>query len=641
MKYPSISVAFGILLCLFSCSKHEYEPYKPAEWQYDRYSDPGVLPGDDFYRFVCGNGIGSEGSDSWAPIPCWQKQESEYSKLAFSDGDDNPVPVLKRLNELKRESLSEECMTAAFASMRDRLDGIGSRVGNEDFPEKAAEYVRNGYSLFLVSPKPLDGHRFGFGATAVWMGMVKDWTEQQLMQAGIKDEYNTLLPKARVFEKYLLDNIKDDGQSIDELDAAIPEECRLLKEYVKSCSATKAGSSAFDRFSSALDNRNPDFFPSDNVTMQYFELVDKMEDNGMKEAADAFLWCAAVSFDMDLILHPDTQLNFFMTVLYPNLLMNVSHTFCDMYVSPECEKRNKDIFEALRSTMAERIDRSEWMSPYTKAGAREKMAAMECHTGTLDWSRYEADMPVSGDYCSALHEVGHSNVAKLMAISGENSNLDHIVATFYMTPMAGSPAYSANSFYLRNVNAMCILPSTSVLMDMNPGYPFLTYVIGHEMCHAFDAEGANFNARGEPVDWWSIGDRFAFKEKQDQLIGIFNQYCVGGTTFCNGARTITEDIADLGGLEIAYYTTSRELERKFEGAELLDMKRRFFKSYAILYARYSSLDEKIKQVGNDEHSINECRVNGIVSHMDDWYRLFDVTPERKFYLSPDRRVHLW
>lgn len=62
-------------------------------------------------------------------------------------------------------------------------DGIGSRVGNEDFPEKAAEYVRNGYSLFLVSPKPLDGHRFGFGATAVWMGMVKDWTEQQLMQA--------------------------------------------------------------------------------------------------------------------------------------------------------------------------------------------------------------------------------------------------------------------------------------------------------------------------------------------------------------------------------------------------------------------------------------------------------------------------
>ena len=641
MKFTHIFFAFGISLCLLSCSGDRYEPYKPSEWRYDRYSDSGILPGDDFYRFVCGKGIASEGSDSWAPFSCWDKQESDYAELAFSDGHDNPVPVLKRLNELKDAASNKERIPAAFASMRERLNGIDESTRDKEFPEKAAEYCRNGYTLFLVNPMILDGHKFGFSATAVYLGMLQDLPEEQLKLAGIKDEYTKKMPKARMFEKYLLDNIKDGGESIDDLDAGNSEECRQLKEYVGSYASTKAGNSALERFAAALGNRNPAFVPANDATRQYFELVDKMETAEMKEAADAFLWCAAVSFDIDLILNSDTQANFFMTALYPNLLMNISHTFCEKYVKPECAKRNKEIFEALRSTMAERIDQSEWLSPYTKAGAREKINAMECHTGILDWSRYEADMPVSGDFCSALHEIGLSNISKLMAISGENSCLDHIIASFYMVPMGGSPAYSANSFYLQNVNTMCILPSTSVLMDMNPEFPFLTYIIGHELCHGFDANGANFNARGELVDWWSIDDRLVFKKKQDQLIGIFNQYYVGGVTFCNGAKTITEDMADLGGLEIAYYTTSRELEEKYGGDELLEMKRRFFRCYAILYAMYFSLDEKLELVKNDEHSLNEYRVNGIVNNIDDWYQLYDVTPARKFYLAPERRVYLW
>lgn len=100
-------------------------------------------------------------------------------------------------------------------------------------------------------------------------------------------------------------------------------------------------------------------------------------------------------------------------------------------------------------------------------------------------------------------------------------------------------------------------------------------------------------------------------------------------------------MADLGGLEIAYCTTAGKLEEKYTGDDLLEMKRRFFKSYAIFYAKYFSLDEKIKLVQEDVHSINEYRINGVVNNIDDWYRLFDVTPERKLYLSPERRVYFW
>lgn len=641
MKFSHVFYVSGILLCLSSCSKDRIEPYCPTEWQFDKYSDSSILPGDDFYGFVCGKGIDSEGSDSWAPLQRWGKQAQDYTELSLSDGDDNPVPVLKRLNELKNGASSEERISASFASMRERLNGIEDRAGDKDFPEKAAEYCKDGYTIFFASPLLLDGHKFGLKITAVYAGLVQDWTGEQLDVAGVKDKYTTLLPKARMFEKYLADNIKDEGETIDAFDADDPEECRQLKEYADSYARTKAGSSALERFASALGSRNPDFVPSDDISRQYFELVDKMEGTEMKKAADAFLWCAAVSYDMDLIFHAETQFNLFMTILYPNLLINISHTFCDIYVNPECGKRNKEIFEALRSTMAEKIDKSECMSPYTRTGARKKIDAMECHTGILDWSRYEADMPVSDDFCSALHEVGRSNISKLMAYSGENTSLDHIIAAYYMIPMGGFSAYSANSFYMRNVNAMCILPSTFLLMDMNPEFPFLTYVIGHEMCHGFDANGANFNEHGELCDWWSIDDRLVFRKKLEQLIGIFNQYYVGENTFCNGAKTITEDMADLGGLEIAYCTTAGKLEEKYTGDELLEMKRRFFKSYAIFYAKYSGLDEKIKLVQEDVHSINEYRINGVVNQIDDWYRLFDVTPKRKLYLSPERRVYFW
>lgn len=114
----------------------------------------------------------------------------------------------------------------------------------------------------------------------------------------------------------------------------------------------------------ALGNRNPDFIPSDEVTRQYFELMDKVgqELPDALAAADAYLWCAAVSHDIDILTDLDGMIesNFFLTTLYPNLMMNISHTFCDMYVNLEALNKSKGIFEALRRTMGERIPMVEW-----------------------------------------------------------------------------------------------------------------------------------------------------------------------------------------------------------------------------------------------------------------------------------------
>lgn len=630
------------MFCLCSCTKDSYEPYRPSEWKYDRYSEASILPGNDFYRYVCGLGIAEPGADAWAPIPTWTRQAQDFSNLAYSEGADNPVPVLKRLNELKSACASHENMDEAFAQLRKRLSGIGELKDIKDYPQAVARCARDGYNFFYVQSQNLDGHKFGIKVTAIYDGLLNDWDEEWLKEAGIYEEYTRLMPKAREFERYLKDNIKlDGGASISRLDAGVPDECQQIKEYIaRTASATKAADGAFGRFSAALGNANPDFVPTDDATRQYFELIDGMG-NDMLEAANAFLWCSAASLDINVLFEPETMINFLIVFMSPNLLMNMSHTFCDTYTTAGDIGKNVEVFEGLRSTMLERIDKSEWMTSYTKALAREKLEAMECHTGILDWPRYEADMPVSSDFCSAFHEIGSSYITKLMNISGDNDNIDHIIAAAYMTPFVGYSAYEANSFYLRNCNTMCILPSTEVIMDMNPDFPFISFVIAHEMCHGFDAEGCSYNARGQFGDWWAAGDRQEFNKKKERLVDIFNHYCVDGSIFCDGAKTIDEDMADLGGMEIAWYSALKELEGKYRGDELQEMKRRFFKSYAVFYAQYLSLDDKIKSVSDLDHSINEFRVNGIVNNIEDWYSCFNVTSDQKYYLSPDRRVILW
>ena len=642
MKILRTCSVLAVLLCLCACSKDNYDPYIPSEWKYDRYSDTGIVPGNDFYRHVCGLGIAEPGVDAWAPIPCWTRQAQDFSSLAYSEGADNPVPVMRKMNELKSACASRENMEEAFARLRERLSGIGKLKDISDYPQALARCARQGYNFFYVQSQNLDGHKFGIKVTAIYDGLLQDWNEEWLREAGIYDEYTRLMPKAREFERYLKDNIKpDDTKSISSLNAGVPAECMQIKEYIAgTASATKAADGAFSRFAAALGNANPDFVPTDDVTRQYFELIDRMG-NDMLEAASAFLWCSAASLDINILFEPEIIGNVFMMFIYPNILMNISHTFCDLYTTAENISKNQEIFEGLRGTMLERIDQSEWMTASTKTLAKEKLEAMECHTGILDWARYEADMPASQDFCSALHEIGSSYITKLMNNSGDNDNTNHIIAAAYMTPFVGYPAYDANSFYLRNCNTMCILPSTEIMMDMNPDFPFINFVIAHEMCHGFDSDGCNYNARGEFSDWWADDDRLEFQKKKDQLIGIFNQYYVGGSTFCDGAKTIDEDMADLGGMEIAWHAAKKELEAKYHGDQLQDMRRRFFKSYAVFYAQYLSIEDKLKSVREQVHSNNEYRVNGIVNNIDDWYSCFNITQDQKYYLSPKSRVHFW
>lgn len=211
MKILRIWSVIAVLFCLCSCNIDGPDPYILSEWKYDRYSDISIMPGSDFYRYVCGRGISEPGADAWAPVPRWTRQTEDFSSLAYSEGDDNPVPVIRRLNELKSVCTSRENMEEAFVQLRKRLSGISEFTDIKDYPQAVARCTREGYNFFYVQTQNLDGHKFGIKVTAIYDGLLADWKEEWLKEAGIYDEYTRLLPKAREFEKYLKDNIKLDG----------------------------------------------------------------------------------------------------------------------------------------------------------------------------------------------------------------------------------------------------------------------------------------------------------------------------------------------------------------------------------------------------------------------------------------------
>jgi putative endopeptidase len=167
-------------------------------------------------------------------------------------------------------------------------------------------------------------------------------------------------------------------------------------------------------------------------------------------------------------------------------------------------------------------------------------------------------------------------------------------------------------------------------------------VIGHEMGHGFDDQGAKSDARGVLRTWWLPEDTQAFKARTDSLATQYDGYTVLPGLNINGRLTLGENIGDLGGLSIAYVAYHRSLAgRKARVLDGLSGDQRYFLAWAQVW-RALTRDEQLRTlVMSNPHSPPQFRVNGVVRNIDAWYQAFDVKPGDKLYLPPAERVHIW
>jgi putative endopeptidase len=316
----------------------------------------------------------------------------------------------------------------------------------------------------------------------------------------------------------------------------------------------------------------------------------------------------------------------------------VGKMYTDRYFPPA----SKALIEALVADVKEayrvRIENLDWMSPATKAEALRKLQTYTIKVGypehVRDYARVlVTDDDLVGDVRSAAEGDWAFTVGR---ITGPVDRSD-----WAMTPQTND-AYNGNLRDIVFPAAILQAPGFDAHADPAINYGAIGGVIGHELTHGFDDEGRKIDEAGALRDWWTAEDAAKFEARARALGAQYSTYEAIAGARVNGALTMGENIADLGGLTLALDAYHASL--KGAPAPVIDGlsgDQRVFLGWAQFWRGKVTDDFVRKQVVSDPHAPRQFRVNGIVRNIDAWYDAFGVTPQDKLYLAPKDRVHIW
>ena len=297
------------------------------------------------------------------------------------------------------------------------------------------------------------------------------------------------------------------------------------------------------------------------------------------------------------------------------------------------------MLEKLRTVFRQRIETLDWLSDATRQEALKKLEAMQFYVGMPD-NLSEGEFTL---------DEGNTLVEDALSIIAQNEAIRHNMCGKVEQHVRAIIDYEGdyseqNAFYACDMNCLVILPQF-ISEGMFPADDEYTqYVVAtafaHEMTHGFDANGAKYDERGYLRNWWSSESKAKFEAKQQEMIALYNRMEAYPGQPADGEKTLTENMADYGGMTLAYSLfKQKKIDEGLQGAALDYACQEFFLHYAKLWLEYPTLDQK-KALYLDVHSIPQNRVNVIVTLFDDWYRLFNVT-DGKLYLAPEKRVQIW
>lgn len=313
--------------------------------------------------------------------------------------------------------------------------------------------------------------------------------------------------------------------------------------------------------------------------------------------------------------------------------------YVDKYFKPEAKKRMLDLVNNLQQTYADRIQKLDWMTDSTKKKALTKLNGFMKKIGYTDkWRDY-----------SALTVVGNDFVKNIIASSEweYNFELNKLGKPVDRTEWGMTPP-TVNAYYNPAFNEIVFpagilqYPFFDEKADDAVNYGGIGAVIGHEMTHGFDDQGRLYNVDGNLSNWWSSADSANFTNKAGALVGQFNKVIVIDTSHANGALTLGENLADLGGLNIAYEAFKKT--KQGQGSEKIDgftPDQRFFLSWAQVWRANTRPEEMASRLKTDPHSPAELRCNMAPSNMEAWYKAFNIKPTDKSFRPENERLRVW
>ena len=317
----------------------------------------------------------------------------------------------------------------------------------------------------------------------------------------------------------------------------------------------------------------------------------------------------------------------------------VGEMYVEKYFPAAAKERMVKLVKNLQTALGERIDAQEWMSDSTKIRAHEKLATFHVKVGYPDkWKDYSKLEIKNDSYWANVCRASEWGFNDMYSRIGKPVDKDE----WLMTPQ------TVNAYYNPSTNEICfpaaILqpPFFNMEADDAANYGAIGVVIGHEMTHGFDDQGRQFDKDGNLTDWWAPGDADRFKERAQVMVDFFNKIEVLPGLQANGELTLGENLADHGGLNVAYLAFQNATKDAPLGVvDGFTPEQRFFLAYATLWAG-NIRDEQIRvYTKSDPHSLGKWRVNGALPHIQAWYDAFHITPPDPLYVAPENRVNVW
>ena len=315
--------------------------------------------------------------------------------------------------------------------------------------------------------------------------------------------------------------------------------------------------------------------------------------------------------------------------------------YAERYFPASSKERMKTLVKNLQLSLEERIKAQTWMSDSTKQAALDKLSTFYVKIGYPDkWkdlSKLTID-PQKSLYENILAADSFQTARHLEETAGKPVDRDE----WHMTPQ------TVNAYYNPTTNEICFpagilqRPFFDPTADDAFNYGAIGVVIGHEMTHGFDDQGRHYDKVGNMVDWWTASDGENFNKRADQYAAFFSNIKVLPDLNANGKFTLGENLADHGGLQVAFNAYKRAQKGKtlpvidgFSGDQ------RFFLAYAGVWGQNITEQEIRNRTKSDPHALGRWRVNGALPHIDMWYDAFGVKEGDKMFIPKSERLDLW
>ena len=315
--------------------------------------------------------------------------------------------------------------------------------------------------------------------------------------------------------------------------------------------------------------------------------------------------------------------------------------YAKKYFPESSKKMMVELIKNLQISLGQRIDAQTWMSDTTKANAHKKLDKFYVKVGYPNkWTDYSklTINPNKSFYENVMACRKFAHDKHIADKAGKPVDRDE----WGMTPQ------TVNAYYNPTTNEICFpagilqYPFFDPKADEAFNYGAIGVVIGHEMTHGFDDQGRQYDADGNMKDWWTAQDAKGFEKRADLYANFFSNIKVLPDLNANGRFTLGENLADHGGLQVAFNAYKNATAKKpLKEKNGFTADQRFFLAYAGVWGQNITEKEIRNRVKRDPHSLGEWRVNGALPHIDAWYKAFNVKKGDKMYLPENERLQLW